>query len=225
MRGHVGRATGTGSACRGTACSQVLESGGTNITVEVCETSAGLALGGHGVLEGTLCGEMLAGTNTTLDLHLLELLLLLVLLGGGLLGGAGLEADLGAEDDVLSESGGIGLGASGAACLKAHLGPCTALSDTGLLVFSLHDGADALCALDLLAVIVQENGDNGFGAVLVLGVLGSGEGGGKIGLVVLGPVGASWLVGHVEGYVMCGRGVVALSLSSGLAAASLSRKV
>jgi len=194
MRGHVGRATGTGSALCRAASSQVLKSGSANITVEVGKTGTGLALGGHGVLEGTLCGEMLAGTNTTLDLHLLELLLLLVLLGGGLLGGARLEADLGAEDDVLSKGGGVGLGASGAACLETHLGPCAALGDSSLLICALGDLADALCALDLLAVVVEENGDNGLAAVLVLCVLGRGESGGEIRLVVFGPVGASWLV-------------------------------
>lgn len=195
MRGHVTGAAG-GAGRRGTACSQSLEGGSTDVAVEVGQTGAGLALGSHGVLEGTLCGEMLAGTDTTLDLHLLELLLLLVLLGGGLLGGAGLEADLGSEDDVLAEGGGVGLGACGAAGLETHLGPGAALGDAGLLVFPLDDGADALCALDLLAVIVEENGDNRLGAVLVLCVLGRGQGGGEIGLVVFGPVGASWLVGH-----------------------------
>lgn len=194
MWGNVGRATGARSAWCRAACSQGLKSSSTDITVEVCKTGTSLALGSHGVLEGTLCGEMLAGTNTTLDLHLLELLCLLVLLGGRLLGGARLEADLGAEDDILSESGGIGLGASRTACLETHLGPGAALCDTGLLICALGDLADALCALDLLAVLVKENGDDGLGAVLVLCVLRRGKSGGEIGLVVLGPVGASWLV-------------------------------
>ena len=157
---------------------------------------ASLALGGHGVLEGTLCGEMVSGTDTTLDLHLLELLGLLVLLCGGLLGGARLVADLGSEDNVLAEGGGVGLGTGGAASLEAHLGPGATLSDARLLVFSLDDGADALCALDLLALVVQEDGDDGLAAILVLCVLGCGKGGGEIGLVVLGPVSTAWCVGH-----------------------------
>lgn len=139
---------------------------------------------------------MVAGTDTTLDLHLLEGVGLLVLLGTGLLLGARLVSDNGSEDDVLAEGGGVAVRAGGALGFDAHLGPLLALCDAGLLVDALGDGPEALGALDFLSILVYVDGDDGLGAVLVLGALGCWEGGGKVWLIVLGPVGSSWGIRH-----------------------------
>jgi hypothetical protein len=146
-----------------------------------------LAGGRHGVLEGTLGGEMVSGTDTALDLHLLERVRLLVLLGRLLLGAAGLEADGRLEHDVLTQCGGVSR-PGGLAGLLANLGPCPALGDARVLLLLDDCAADALGALYFFAVLVDENGDYGLGAVLVLGDLGRGDGGGEVGLAVFGPV-------------------------------------
>ena len=146
-----------------------------------------LAGGSHGVLEGTLGGKVVSGTNTTLDLHLLERVGLLVLLGCLLLLAAGLEANHGLEHDVLTERGGVS-GTRRLAGLQTDLGPCAALGDARVLLLLDDGAADALRALDLLAVLVDENRHDRLGAVLVLRDLGRGDGGGKVGLAVLGPV-------------------------------------
>lgn len=168
----------------------------------VCGCSI-LASGRHGVLEGTLSGEMVSGTDTTLDLHLLERIRLLVVLGGLLLHAASLEADGGLEHDVLTQCGGVSR-ACGLASLVANLRPCAALSDARVLLL-LHDGAaDALGALYFFAVLVDENGDDGLGAVLVLRDLGRGNGGGEIGLAIFGPVdGFLCVCCHLCGCDMC----------------------
>ena len=157
----------------------------------------------HGVLEGTLGGEMVSGTDTALDLHLLERVGLLVLLGRLLLGAAGLEADGGLEHDVLTERGGVSR-ACGLAGLLANLGPCPALSDARVLLLLDDGAADALGALYFFAVLVDENGHDRLGAVLVLGDLRRGDGGGEVGLAVFGPVdGFLCVCCHVCGCV-CG---------------------
>jgi hypothetical protein len=152
----------------------------------VCGRSV-LAGGRHGVLEGTLGGEMVSGTDTALDLHLLERVGLLVLLGRLLLGAAGLEAHGRLEHDVLTQRGGVSR-PGGLAGLLANLGPCAALGDARVLLLLDDGAADALGALYFFAVLVDENGDDGLGAVLILGDLGRGDGGGEIGLAVFGPV-------------------------------------
>ena len=149
--------------------------------------SSVLASGRHGVLEGTLGGEMVSGTDTTLDLHLLERIGLLVVLGSLLLGAASLEADDRLEHDVLAECGGVSR-ACGLAGLVANLRPCAALSDARVLLLLDDGAADALGALYFLAVLVDEKGDDGLGAVLVLRDLGRGNGGGEVGLAIFGPV-------------------------------------
>lgn len=60
------------------------------------------------------------------------------------------------------------MGTGGAVGFDAHLGPLLALCDAGSFVDAFGDGADALGALDFLAVLVEEDGDDGLGAVLVL---------------------------------------------------------
>lgn len=139
---------------------------------------------------------MVTGTDTTLDLHFLESLGLLVLLWICHLCCSRLVSDLGSEDDVFSESGGVAVRAGGAAGFNAHLRPLLALRYTGLFVDALGDGSEALGALDFLAVLVQENGDNRLGAILVLGALWCWDGRSKICLFVLGPVGAARCVRH-----------------------------
>ena len=193
MRGHVASTRSTKTAS--SLCTTLYRS-----HVHRCGV---LASGRHGVLEGTLGGEMVSGTDTTLDLHLLERIGLLVLLGCLFLGAAGLEADRGLEHDVLTECGGVSR-ACGLAGLLANLGPCPALSDARVLLLLDDGAADALGALYFFAVLVDENGDDSLSAVLVLGHLGCGNGGGEIGLTVFGPVdGFLCVCCHVCGCV-CG---------------------
>lgn len=149
---------------------------------------------------------MVSGTNTTLDLHLLERVGLLVLLGRLLLLAASLEADHGLEHDVLTQRRGVS-GARRLARLQADLGPCAALGDARVLLLLDDGAADALRALDLLAVLIDEYGHDGLGAVLVLRDLRRGDGGGEVGLAVFGPVdGFLCVCRHDCGCVMSERG-------------------
>jgi len=133
---------------------------------------------------------MVSRTNTTLDLHLLERIGLLVLLGRLLLLATGLEAHRRPEHDILTQRRGVWSRAWRLAGLDAHLGPLSALGDARVF-FLFDDGAaDALGALDFFAVLVDEDCDYCLAAVLVLGDLRRGDGGGEIGLAVFGPVGA-----------------------------------
>jgi len=114
---------------------------------------------------------MVTGTDTTLDLHLLQGLGLFVFVGVDLLDGARLVTDLGPEDDVLAESGGIAVRTGGAVGLDSHLWPSLALCHARLFVDALGDGSQALGALYFFAILVDGNGDDRLGPVLVLGSL------------------------------------------------------
>lgn len=177
MRGHIS------SSCTTETTSCALAALGRS---HVCRRGV-LARRRHGVLEGTLGGEMVSGTDTTFDLHLLERIGLLVLLGCLLLRAARLEAGHGLEHNVLTERSGVSR-ACRLASLLADLGPCPALSDARVLLLLDDGAADALGALYFFAVLVDENGDDGFGAVLVLRDLRRGNSGGEIGLAIFGPV-------------------------------------
>jgi hypothetical protein len=146
---------------------------------------------------------MVSGTDTTLDLHLLECVGLLVVLGRLLLHAAGLEANRRFEHDVLTECSGVAW-ACGLAGLVANLLPCAALSNARVLLFLDDGAADTLGALYFFAVLVDENGDDRLGAVLVLGDLGCGDGSGEVGLAIFGPVdGFLCVCCHICGCEMC----------------------
>lgn len=177
MRRHVSSSAGTETASR-----VLTRLGGGH----VCGRGV-LARRRHGVLEGTLGGEMVSGTDTALDLHLLERVGLLVLLGRLLLLSAGLEPDHRLEHDVLSQRRRVSR-TCGLACLEADFAPRTALRHARVLLLLDDGAADALRALDLLAVLIDKDGHDGLGAVLVLRDLRRRDGGGQVGLAVLGPV-------------------------------------
>lgn len=159
--------------------------------VHVAGSTGVLALGGHGVLEGTLGGPMVAGTDTTLDLGVLQVGLLLLMFA--LVVGRGLPVGRGAEDNVLGNTGGVGLGADRLSLLLAEFCPLLALGDAG--VHDLLDDRllDAAGGLDLLAIFADRVGDDGLGAVLVLDDLGRGKGEGIELVILLSPVGTSAL--------------------------------
>jgi hypothetical protein len=157
---------------------------------------------------------MVAGTDTTFDLHFLQRVSFLILLRGLVLDAAGLEADLGPEDDVLAQRGRVRVRARAAAGFEAHFRPRPPFRHARVL-FLFDDGfADPLRAFDFAAVFVDEDGHDRFGAVFVLGDLGRGEVGRDVGGVfVVGPVGAAGrvLYGGHDGWgdvrVGGGRGV------------------
>lgn len=143
----------------------------------------------HGVLERTLGSEMVTAANTTLDLHLLELLSLLILLRLRLLLTTRLEARHRAENNILAQRRGIRARTRWLARLRPHLVPLSPLRHARVLLLLDHCSSDALRALDLLALLVEEDRHDRLGAVLVLGDLGCRERGRETAVVfVLRPV-------------------------------------
>lgn len=135
---------------------------------------------------------MVSATDTTLDLHLLERIGLLGVIWFLFLSLTALEAGLRAENDVLAQGGGVRAWAWWLASLTTHLGPCAALGNTGVLLLLDDCSPDALGALDALAVLVYEDCNYGFGAVLVLCNLWCGNRVGEVwSVIVICPVGAS----------------------------------
>jgi len=85
--------------------------------------------------------------------------------------------------------------------LEAELRPGLTGRDGGVDLF-LDDGcADTTGGFDAFAIVVEEVGGDGFGAVFVCGDGLGGEGGGVVELFVVGPVGPA-----VSGEVSNGRG-------------------
>lgn len=177
MRRHIARTTLSERAGLGTTASDFGHIGGRVGT-----------LGRHGILERTLCGPVVARADAALDLCVLEVGFLLCVFGFVL--GGGLPAGDGAEEDILGDGGGVGLGAGRLALLLAKFGPLLALGDAGV-DGRLNGGLfDATGRLDLLAVFAERVGYDGLAAVFVLGDGGLGEGEGVV-ILLFGPVGAS----------------------------------
>jgi hypothetical protein len=133
---------------------------------------------------------MLAVANTTLDLLVLELVLHGLGVGvGRLVLGILAPVDAWSEDDVLTDGCGIGGRAWGILCAEAKLGPGFSVGDAGVYGLGVGDESDAASRLDLLAVVIVAECDDGLGAVLVGDGLGGREiGGGLLDIVVVGPV-------------------------------------
>lgn len=134
---------------------------------------------------------MLSVTDTTLDLLVLQLVLhgLGIRIGSFVLGVLA-PVDAGAEDDVLTDRGGIGGRAAGVLGALAKLGPCFPVGDTRVDGLLVCDVANATGGLDFLAVVVVAECDDGLGAILVGDGLGRGQIGGRLldTVVVVGPV-------------------------------------
>lgn len=99
---------------------------------------------------------MVTAANTTLDLHLLQCFSLLVFLGLLLLLLSALEAHNWPEDDVLAERRSIRSWTGWLASLWTHLCPLPSLRDTRILLLLDYTSPNTLCALDSLAIFVDE---------------------------------------------------------------------
>lgn len=131
---------------------------------------------------------MLAVADAALDLLVLELVLELVLLVALLLG---LLAPVEArpEDDVLADRGGVRGGTGPVLGALAELGPRLAVGDARVHRLGVGDEADAAGRLDLLVVVVEAEGDDGLGPVLVVDGLGGRQlRADLLDVVVVGPV-------------------------------------
>lgn len=131
---------------------------------------------------------MVAATDSAFDLCVLEVGLLLLHLA--LILGAGFPVRYRPEDDVLCDAGGVGLWALGLSLLLTKFRQVLPLCDSG--VHSLLDGGlfDAPCGLDLLPIIADRVGYDGFGSVFVLGDLGLRKLE-RVLVLLFGPVGAA----------------------------------
>jgi hypothetical protein len=133
---------------------------------------------------------MLTVANTTLDLLVLEL----VLHGlGGSVGGLVLlglsPVDAWSEDDVLTDRGGVGSRAWGILCAEAELGPGFSVGDAGVYGLLVGCKSDTASSLNLAAVVIVAECDDGLCSILVLDGLRLREiGGGLLDIVVVGPV-------------------------------------
>lgn len=111
---------------------------------------------------------MLSVTDTTLDLLVLELLLHRLSVGvGALLLLVLAPVDAGAEDDVLANGGGVSGRALAVLPALAELAPCFAVGDTRVHGLGVCGVADSAGGLDLVAVLVVAECDDGLGAVLI----------------------------------------------------------
>lgn len=149
-----------------------------------------LANRGHGVLVRTPRGEMLAVADTALDLLVLELVL--HRLGVGVVAlvlGVLAPVDAGAEDDVLTDRGGVVGRARAVLRALAELAPCFPIRDARVHRLLMGDVAHTAGRLDFVALVVVAECDDGLRAVLVGDGLGGWEVGGRLlGIVVVGPV-------------------------------------
>lgn len=133
---------------------------------------------------------MLTVANTTLDLLVLELVLhgLGSSVGGIVLLGLS-PVDAWSEDDVLTDRGGVGGRAWGILCTEAELWPGFSVGDAGVYGLGVGNESDAANGLDLAAVVIVAECDDGLCSILVGDGLRLREiGGGLLDVVVVGPV-------------------------------------
>lgn len=133
---------------------------------------------------------MLTVADTALDLLVLELVLhgLGVGVGGLILLGLS-PVDAWSEDDVLADGGGVGGRAGRILCAEAELGPGFSVGDAGVYGLGVGGEANSAGGLDLSAVVIVTECDDGLCSILVGDGLRLGEiGGGLLDIVVVGPV-------------------------------------
>jgi hypothetical protein len=133
---------------------------------------------------------MLAVADTALDLLVLELVLHGLGIGvGRLVLGVFAPVDAWSEDDVLADRGGVRGRAVGVLGAEAELAPGLAVGDARVDRLGVRGVADAARRLDLLALVVVAEEDDGLGAVLVGNGLWGWEVGGRLlDVIVVGPV-------------------------------------